>query len=130
MPWIARADLVRLIVHAIATPALSGPLNATAPTPVRNSSFAAALGYALHRPAILPVPARLLRQIGGDFANEWLLGGQTVVPGRATMSGFDFRFPQLETALEVMLGGHPTESEDQPARRVPGLSAPQIFSKL
>ena len=51
MSWIERDDLVRLIAHAIATPALTGAVNATAPEPVRNADFAAELGRALHRPA-------------------------------------------------------------------------------
>src|SRR6201992_3703355 len=67
MSWIARDDLVRLIAHAIATPELDGAVNATAPAPVRNADFAKALGAALHRPALMPLPALPLRLLG-DFA--------------------------------------------------------------
>jgi len=57
MSWIHLDDLVRLIAHAIATPGLEGPVNGTAPEPVRNADFARALGHALRRPALLPAPA-------------------------------------------------------------------------
>ena len=57
MSWIARDDLVRLIVHIIATPKLTGAVNATAPAPVTNAEFSAALGRALHRPAVMRLPA-------------------------------------------------------------------------
>src|SRR5205807_9216211 len=60
MSWIERDDLVRLIAHAIATPELTGPVNATAPEPVRNADFTAALAQALNRPAVLRIPATLL----------------------------------------------------------------------
>ena len=59
MSWIHRDDMVRLIVHAIATPSLAGPVNATAPEPVANAHFTAALGRALTRPVVLPVPSTL-----------------------------------------------------------------------
>src|SRR5262249_30523479 len=71
MAWIERDDLIRLIAHAIADPALTGPLNGTAPEPVRNADFARELGRALHRPALLPVPAAPLRLLG-DMAEELL----------------------------------------------------------
>ncbi|HTQ13410.1 MAG TPA: TIGR01777 family oxidoreductase [Rhizomicrobium sp.] len=104
MSWIARDDLVRLIAHVIATPSLSGPVNATAPEPVRNAEFARALGRALRRPALLPVPAAPLRWAAGAFAEELLLGGQRVVPARAQASGFVFRHPTLAPALAAILG--------------------------
>ena len=88
MSWIHRDDLVRLIVHAMGRPDIAGPLNGTAPTPVTNATFAAALGLALHRPAILPAPAGPLRFVLGAFADELLLGGQRVVPQAALASGF------------------------------------------
>ncbi|HEX2134576.1 MAG TPA: TIGR01777 family oxidoreductase [Microvirga sp.] len=104
MSWIERDDLVRLIVHAIADPRLEGAVNATAPAPVRNAAFAAALGAALRRPAFLRVPAIALRALG-DFAKELLLGGQRVLPEKALAGGFTFRHPDLAGALAGMLGG-------------------------
>ncbi|HLY55363.1 MAG TPA: TIGR01777 family oxidoreductase, partial [Stellaceae bacterium] len=107
MSWIHRDDLVRLIVHAIATPSLSGPVNGTAPLPVRNAEFAAALGEALSRPAVLRVPARPLRLGLGAFAEELLLAGQRVVPQAALDSGFLFAYPRIEEALRVIVGRTP-----------------------
>ena len=106
MSWIERDDLVRLIAHALATPALAGPVNATAPEPVRNAAFAAALGDALRRPAWFPVPAAPLRQLLGDFADELLLGGQRVLPGAAIASGFRFDHPNVESALAAIVGSN------------------------
>jgi len=104
MSWIHRDDLVRLIVHAIVTPALSGPVNGTAPEPVHNAAFTAALGRALVRPAILPVPAAPLRLVLGAFAEELLLGGQRVIPRAALESGFRFIHPTIDDALGSIVG--------------------------
>ena len=104
MSWITRDDLVRLIAHVIVTPQLSGAVNGTAPEPARNRAFGRALGQALHRPALLPLPALPLRLLGGDFAKELMLGGQRVLPGKALASGFCFRHPRLEEALKDMVG--------------------------
>ncbi len=103
MSWIHRDDLVRLIIHAIATPALTGPVNGTAPAPVTNGTFAAALGRALRRPAILPVPATPLR-FAGAFAEELLLSGQRVEPRAALASGFRFIYPNIDDALAAVVG--------------------------
>lgn len=103
MSWIHRDDLVRLICHCIANPALSGAVNGTAPEPVRNRDFVAALGKALHRPALIPVPALPLQWALGDFAKELLLSGQRVLPRAAQASGFAFRYPQLSDALKAIL---------------------------
>lgn len=103
MSWIHRDDLVRLISHCIATQDISGPVNATAPAPVRNRDFARSLGKALHRPAILAVPALPLKLALGQFAEELLLGGQRVYPARVEASGFEFRYPELDGALSAIL---------------------------
>ena len=104
MSWIHRDDLVRLIVHAIATPALAGPLNATAPEPVTNRAFTRALGAALHRPAVIPVPRWPLHLLLGQFADELLFSGQRVVPAAALSSGFQFTYPQLGPAFAAIVG--------------------------
>ncbi len=120
MSWIHRDDLVRLIVHAIATPNLAGPVNGTAPVPVRNQEFTAALGRALRRPAIMPVPAAPLRLMLGAFAEELLLGGQKVLPKSAQESGFQFAYPSIVTALSAIVGsarhchGNPRRADNLP----------------
>lgn len=104
MSWIERDDLVRLIAHIIATPNLCGPVNATAPEPVRNTAFADELGRALRRPAWLRAPAPLLHRFAGALADELLIGGQKVLPAKAEDSGFQFRHAKLASALNAMLG--------------------------
>jgi uncharacterized protein len=106
MSWIERDDLVRLIAHVIATPGLDGAVNATAPAPVPNRTFARELGRALRRPALLPLPAAALR-LTGDFANELLLGGQRVLPDKVLASGFKFRHETLPGAFAAILGSRP-----------------------
>jgi NAD dependent epimerase/dehydratase family enzyme len=106
MSWIERDDLVRLIVHILATPSLRGPVNATAPEPVRNATFARELGRSLRRPARLRASALLLHRLAGAFADELLIGGQKVLPAKAEDSGFRFRHATLASALAAMLGGN------------------------
>jgi uncharacterized protein (TIGR01777 family) len=108
--WIERDDLIRLIAHIIATPQLSGAVNGTAPAPVRNADFAQALGRALHRPALLRMPASLLHRLAGDLADELLLRGQRVLPDKAQASGFKFRHETLPSALSAILGEIPAKA--------------------
>jgi uncharacterized protein len=103
MSWIERDDLVRLIAHVTAMPDICGPINATAPIPVTNLKFTEELALRLHRPAVFRVPDALLRRIGGDFANELLLGGQRVIPNKALGNGFVFRHETLRSAFEAIL---------------------------
>jgi uncharacterized protein (TIGR01777 family) len=103
MSWIERDDLVRLIAHVIAKSDIAGPINATAPIPVTNLKFTEELGRRLHRPAVFRIPAVLLRRIGGDFADELLLGGQRVLPNKALSNGFVFRHETLRSAFEAIL---------------------------
>jgi hypothetical protein len=103
MSWIERDDLIRLIAHTIARPDISGPINATAPIPVRNSKFTEELGRRLQRPSVFRIPAALLHHVAGDFADELLLGGQRVIPNKALSSGFVFRHETLRSAFEAIL---------------------------
>ena len=99
MSWIHRDDLVELFVFALSNAAVSGALNATAPRPVRNREFAAALGQAVHRPALVPAPAAAVKLLFGEMATM-VLDGQRAVPKRALGLGFRFRFPELSVALD------------------------------
>ncbi len=122
MSWIHRDDMVRLIVHAIATPSLNGPINATAPTPVRNAEFSAALGRALGRPAVLPAPAAPLRLALGAFAEELLLSGQRVLPRAALGSGFRFAHPTIDGALNSIVGRTGRRDQTRQGRLIPASS--------
>ncbi len=104
MPWVHLDDLVQLILYAVRTPGLRGPVNAVAPNPVTNRDFTAILAKVLHRPAIFPVPAFGLRLAVGEFA-DILLASQRVVPRAAEQAGFTFRYPELQPALEAILRG-------------------------
>jgi uncharacterized protein (TIGR01777 family) len=99
LSWIHRADLLRLIIAALEDDRFKGVYNATAPTPVRNADFTRALAHAVRRPAVIPAPARILRLIFGEMANDMLLQGQKVVPQRALDQGFWFAYPDIDTAL-------------------------------
>jgi uncharacterized protein (TIGR01777 family) len=96
--WIHREDLVRLIVWLIEQDTLDGPVNATAPEPVRQRDFAAALGRALHRPTVLPTPGFALKAAFGEMG-QMLIDGQRVIPARAQGQGFQFLYPTLDDAL-------------------------------
>jgi uncharacterized protein len=102
MPWIHADDVVGLYLAAIGDAALSGPVNAAAPEPVTNAQFSRALGRALHRPAILPVPAAALKVLYGDMA-EIVTEGQRAVPRRALEHGYRFEHPELDEALRSAL---------------------------
>jgi uncharacterized protein (TIGR01777 family) len=101
--WVALDDVVRAIVHAMQTSTLSGPVNVVAPGPVSQREFARALGHALGRPAILPLPAFVVRAVLGRLGEEALLAGSFVVPKRLSESGFQFSHPSLDRALEHLL---------------------------
>jgi uncharacterized protein (TIGR01777 family) len=98
LPWIHADDLVGIYLAAIDGDGWSGPVNATAPEPVTNSVFSKALGRALKRPAIAPVPALAIRALYGDMA-EIVTEGQRAVPRRALGLGYEFRHPDLDEAL-------------------------------
>lgn len=98
MSWIHRHDLCRLIAAALEDPAYSGTYNAVGPTPTTMAGFAAALGRALGRPSLLPVPGPLLQLLLGDGA-QVVLEGQQVIPERLLAQGFKFDYGELNAAL-------------------------------
>jgi len=103
--WISLHDEIRAIEHALTAETLRGPANLTAPSPVTNAEYTAALGAVLHRPAALRVPGGALRlALGREMAEEMLLGGQRVLPAALEASGFRFEQPALPAALRDLLG--------------------------
>jgi uncharacterized protein (TIGR01777 family) len=106
LSWIALADHVRAVRFLLDRPDISGPVNVTAPTPVTNAEFTAALGRAAHRPALLRVPAPLLRAGLGELSTE-LLSGSRVLPARLLEAGFTFRYPGIDAALAAALAPRP-----------------------
>ncbi len=102
LPWVAIADVIGAILHAIASP-LEGPVNVVSPNPVRQATFARVLGHVLHRPALLPLPALAVRGLFGRMGQEILLDGQRVKPAHLIASGYVFEQPDLEGALRFAL---------------------------
>jgi hypothetical protein len=98
LPWIHVDDLVALYLHALEDTSWTGAYNGAAPEPVTNKAFSKALGRALHRPAVAPVPGFAIRLLYGDMA-EIVTEGQRAVPERALAGGFSFRHTDLDEAL-------------------------------
>ena len=98
MPWIHVDDLRAAIVHTVLSEKLAGPINGTAPYPERNRDLTRKFAAALHRPAIFPSPAFVLRIVLGEFSSA-LLASQRAIPTALDADGFQFRYPTLETAL-------------------------------
>jgi len=103
MSWIHVDDEVGILLWALDNPEVEGAINATAPNPVTNREFSAALGRALGRPALVPVPGFVLDlRFGSEFGHV-LRGGQRVIPRRALDLGYKFRFPEIDPALRDLL---------------------------
>jgi uncharacterized protein (TIGR01777 family) len=101
--WIHEEDLVGIFLFLLGREDISGPLNCTAPHPVRNKEMTRTLGEVLGKPTFMPaVPGFLLSILMGEFAAT-LLKGQRVLPKRLLDSGFGFRFPELKAALQDLL---------------------------
>jgi uncharacterized protein (TIGR01777 family) len=96
--WIDLSDLVRAYFFILEHPDLSGPLNFTAPQPVRNAELAEAMGKVLHKPSFMPAPAFMVKLALGEFADS-VLGGQKVMPAKLQAAGFTFEYPNIEAAL-------------------------------
>ena len=102
MPWIHVDDVVGIYLAALDGDAWHGPINASAPEPVTNKAFSKALGRALHRPALAPVPALAIQALYGEMA-EIVTKGQRVVPKGALEHGYAFAHPDLDEALRSAL---------------------------
>jgi len=104
LSWIHQQDQVRAFLFLLEHPELAGPVNFTAPNPVRNRDFAKALGQALNRPAFLPAPGFMLHLIYGEFADV-ILTGQKVLPQKLLAAGVEYQVPTIDQALEHLLPG-------------------------
>jgi hypothetical protein len=107
LSWIHIDDLMRLILEIIRKGTYEGTVNAVSPNPISNGDFTDILGEVLHRP-LLPVPgflsASALRLVFGEMAEETLLSGAFVRPGKALEAGFTFQFPDARSALRDLAG--------------------------
>ncbi|WP_298921316.1 TIGR01777 family oxidoreductase [uncultured Nostoc sp.] len=100
--WIHVDDLVNLILQALTKPEIEGVYNATAPNPVRMADLSQTLGRVMNRPSWLPVPAFAIEALLGDGAIV-VLEGQQVLPKRTEETGFEYKYPNLQSALTQIL---------------------------
>lgn len=103
VPWIHEDDVSALYMRALDDATWSGVYNATAPEPVTNRVFGKALGAAVHRPAITPIPGLALRTLYGEMA-ETITAGQRAIPARPEAAGFGFTRADIDAALNALLG--------------------------
>lgn len=103
MPWIHIEDMVEIIIYAIQND-IDGPINCTAPQPVTNREFAKTLGKVLKRPAVVPMPAPMVKLLFGQMGDELMVQGQSVIPQKLQQKGFQFKYSQLESALVEIIG--------------------------
>ena len=105
--WIHRQDLAEIFAFLLERKEISGPVNCTAPGPVRNADMTKILGEVLKKPTFMPsVPGFVLSAVLGEFGSV-LLKGQKVLPKKLLDAGFTFRFPDLRGAIEDLLGRTP-----------------------
>jgi uncharacterized protein (TIGR01777 family) len=97
-------DAVGMLHHAVMDDGVSGPANVVLPTPLTNADFTRALGRALRRPTLFPVPAAALRLLFGELADAALLASQRVLPRLMMARGYVVRHPTAEAALAHLLG--------------------------
>ena len=103
MSWISETDLVRVVQHVLEANTIRGPVNAVSPEPVTSAVFTEKLALVLRRPAVLPVPAFILRILFGQMADEALLASARVKPQLLQAAGFSFTHERLESALRDVL---------------------------
>jgi uncharacterized protein len=101
--WIHVVDEVGILLWAVDNEKVGGVINSTAPNPVTNKAFSQALGKALGRPAVVPIPGVTLDLMYGKEFGQLLRGGQRVLPRRALDLGYEFQHPELDEALEDLL---------------------------
>lgn len=103
VPWIALSDEVGAIRFLLSHDEVSGPVNLSAPNPVRNREYTAAIGRALHRPTVAAVPRFALRAALAGFADEGALVSQRAIPRKLADAGFEFSYVDVDAALQAIL---------------------------
>lgn len=103
MSWVALDDVIGAILFALDNQTISGPVNVVAPNPVTNADFTKALGEALHRPTLWPMPEFAVKLAFGEMGESLLLGSQRVVAAKLQASGYKFRHRDIGEALSAML---------------------------
>jgi uncharacterized protein (TIGR01777 family) len=101
--WVHIKDLAEAFAFLIMHPEISGPVNVCSPNPVRNKDLAKALGKALHRPSFIPAPGFMVKLVLGEFGSV-ILEGQRVIPRKLLNNGFVFQYPDIEKALQGIVG--------------------------
>ena len=104
LSWIGMDDAVGAVYHLLMRPDVSGPVNLVAPNPVTNAEFTRILGRVLERPAILPVPATIIRAAFGEMGKEVALGGTRVKPEKLREINYPFQYSELHRYLQHTLG--------------------------
>jgi uncharacterized protein (TIGR01777 family) len=104
VPWIHLSDEVGILIWALDTESVSGVVNGTAPNPVTNKEWSKALGRALHRPAVLPIPGFAVEVKFGKEFGKVAQGGQKVLPKRTEELGYAFKYPEIGGALRNLVG--------------------------
>lgn len=107
-PWVCLDDLLYGLLFVAHTPSVSGPINVVAPQELTNRQWTSALGQALHRPTIFPIPPLALKLLFGEMATV-LLASQRVQPHKLLQAGFEFRYPTIEQALNHLFGNPSAE---------------------
>lgn len=100
MSWVAMEDALAIVDFLLQHPTLAGPVNMVAPEPATNEEFTKALGKALRRPTLLPMPAAIARLVFGEMADEALLVSTRVMPNCLQQAGYQFLYPSVEPCLQ------------------------------
>lgn len=104
VPWIHLSDEVGILAWALDTESVSGVVNGSAPNPVTNKEWSKALGRALGRPAVLPIPGIAVEVKFGKEFGKVAQGGQKVLPRRTEELGYAFKWPEIDAALRDLVG--------------------------
>jgi uncharacterized protein (TIGR01777 family) len=100
MSWVSLDDVVRIVNYAFENEHLRGAVNVVSPHPVTNEEFTKTLGEVLYRPTILPLPEFAVNLVFGEMGDALLIDSTRTIPKRLEEAGFEFRFPNLKSALE------------------------------